>query len=60
MRVKFLGTAILALCFFMVASSSFAEEISKDEAARLQSFFMKRFGTTVPPESEVIVDGFEA
>ncbi len=60
MRVKFLGTAILALCFFIVGSSTFAETISKDEAARLQSFFMNRFGTTIPPESELIVSGFEA
>ena len=60
MRVKFLGAAILALCFFMVGSSSFAETISKDEATRLQSFFMNRFGTAIPPESEVIVEGFEA
>ena len=60
MRVKFLGAAILALCFFIVGSSSFAETISKEEATRLQSFFMNRFGATIPPESEVIVEGFEA
>lgn len=60
MRVKFLGAAILALCFFMIGSTSFAEPISKDESARLQSFFMNRFGTTVPPGSEVVVEGFEA
>lgn len=60
MRVKFLGAAILALCFFMVGSSSFAEPMSKDEAARLQSFFKNRFGTQVPPDAEVTVSGFEA
>ncbi|MGB3364485.1 MAG: DsbA family protein [Thermodesulfobacteriota bacterium] len=60
MRVKFLGAALLALCFFMVGSTSFAEPMSKDEAARLQSFFMNRFGTTVPPGTEVTVTGFEA
>ena len=60
MRVKFLGAAILMLCFFLIGSSTFAETISKDEAARLNSFFMKRFGTTVPPGVEVTVEGFEA
>ena len=60
MRVKFLGAAILALCFFIVGSSSFAEPMSKDEAARLQSFFKNRFGTQVPPDTEVTVSGFEA
>ena len=60
MRVKFLGAAILALCFFIVGSSSFAEPMSKDEAARLQSFFKNRFGTQVPPGAEVTVSGFEA
>jgi len=60
MRVKFLGAAILALCFFIVGSSSFAEPMSKDEAARLQSFFKNRFGTQVPPDAEVTVSGFEA
>ena len=60
MRVKFLGAAILALCFFIVGSSSFAEPMSKDEAARLQSFFKNRFGTQVPPGEEVTVSGFEA
>jgi hypothetical protein len=60
MRVKFLGAAILALCFFVVGSTSFAEKMSTDEAARLQSFFMNRFGATVPPEAEVTVTGFEA
>lgn len=60
MRVKFLATAILALCFFMVESSAFAETISKEEGTRLQSFFMNRFGTAIPPGSEVSVEGFEA
>ncbi len=60
MRVKFLGIAILALCFFIAGSSTFAEPISKDEAARLQSFFKTRFGTVVPPGSNVEVQGFEA
>ncbi|GJM16512.1 MAG: hypothetical protein DHS20C13_18390 [Thermodesulfobacteriota bacterium] len=60
MRVKFLGAAILALCFFIVGSSSFAEPMSKDEAARLKSFFKNRFGTQVPPDAEVTVAGFEA
>jgi len=60
MRVKFLGAAILALCFFVVGSTSFAEKMSTDEAARLQSFFMNRFGTTIPPGAEVTVTGFEA
>jgi protein-disulfide isomerase len=60
MRVKFLGAAILTLCFFIIGSSTFAETISKDEAARLNSFFMQRFGTTVPSGAEVTVEGFEA
>lgn len=60
MRVKFLGAAILALCFFMIGSTSYAEKMSQDEAARLQSFFMNRFGTQVPPGAEVTVSGFEA
>lgn len=60
MRVKFLGAAILMLCFFIIGSSTFAETISKDEAARLNSFFMQRFGTTVPSGAEVTVEGFEA
>jgi len=60
LRVKFLATAILALCFFIVGSSTFAEPISKDESTRLQSFFKTRFGTTLPPGSEVEVQGFEA
>ena len=60
MRVKFLGAAILVLCIFIIGSQAFAEPISKDESARLQEFFMKRFGTTVPPGSNVTVEGFEA
>lgn len=60
MRVKFLGAALLALCFFIIGSTSFAEPMSKDEAARLQSFFMNRFGATIPPGAEVTVTGFEA
>jgi len=59
MRVKFLGAAMLALCFFIIGSSSFAEQISKDEAARLQSFFKNRFGTQIPPGAEITVEGFE-
>ncbi len=59
MRVKFFVTAILALCFFTVGSSAFAETISKDEANRLHSFFTNRFGTAIPPESELVVEGFE-
>ena len=59
MRVKFLGTAILALCIFIAGSSTFAETITKDESTRLHSFFMNRFGTTIPPEAEVVVEGFE-
>jgi len=60
MRVKFLGAAILTLCFFIIGSSTFAETISKDEAARLNSFFMNRFGAAMQPGSEVVVEGFEA
>ncbi len=60
MRVKFFATTLLALCFFIVGSSTFAEPISKDESARLQSFFKTRFGTVVPPGSEIEVQGFEA
>ena len=60
MRVKIFATAMLALCFFIVGSSTFAEPISKDESARLQSFFKTRFGTVVPPGSEIEVQGFEA
>jgi len=60
MRVKFLGAAILTICFFIIGSSSFAETISKEESARLNSFFMNRFGTTVPPGAVVTVEGFEA
>ncbi len=60
MRVKFFATTLLALCFFIVGSSTFAEPISKDESARLQSFFKTRFGTVVSPGSEIEVQGFEA
>ena len=56
MRVKFLGAAILALCFFIVGSTTFAEQISSDEAARLNKFFMNmgRGDAEVMKESHVI------
>ncbi|MEM7008948.1 MAG: thioredoxin domain-containing protein [Thermodesulfobacteriota bacterium] len=60
MRVKFLGAAILALSLFIFVGTSFAEQISTEESERLKTFFLNRFGATIPAGAEVAVSGFEA
>jgi len=57
MRFRSVGIAILALTFIMIGNSVFAAGMSADESQRLQKFFQNRFGTNMPPGTEIDVVG---
>ncbi|MEQ9619287.1 MAG: thioredoxin domain-containing protein [Deltaproteobacteria bacterium] len=59
MRFRFLSLAILIMNFILVGNLALADQISKDESARLESFFKKRFGANIGPDTTVKVEGFE-
>ena len=56
MRFRLFGVAILALTLFTIGSVSvFAQAMSEDEQARFVKFFQIRFGTNMPPGTEINV-----
>lgn len=59
MRFKFLSLAILIINFLLIGNIAFADQISKEESARLQSFFKNRFGANMPADTVIEVEGFE-
>ncbi len=59
MRFKFLSLAILIINFILIGIPAFADQIPKEESARLQSFFKNRFGANLTPDTVIEVKGFE-
>ena len=55
MKFRLMGVAILALTFFMIGNSVMAAGMSAEESERLQKFFQNRFGTNMPPGTEIEV-----
>jgi len=55
MKFRLMGVAILALTFFMIGNSVMAAGMSAEESERLQKFFQNRFGTNMPPGTEIDV-----
>lgn len=60
MKFKFVSSALLIIAFILVGSQAFGQQISKEENARLQSFFKKSFGANLSPDTTVEIKGFEA
>ncbi|MEW6145111.1 MAG: thioredoxin domain-containing protein [Thermodesulfobacteriota bacterium] len=60
MKFKFLTSALLTIAFIIVGSQAFGQQISKEETARLQSFFKKNFGANLSPDAVIEIKGFEA
>ena len=59
MKFKFLTSALLTIAFIIVGSQAFGQQISKEENARLQTFFKKNFGANLAPDTVVEVKGVE-
>lgn len=59
MRFRFLSLAILIITFILVGNLAFAEQISEDESARIESFFKKRFGANMGQGTTIEVEGYE-
>lgn len=58
MKFKFLSSVLLAVAFVLAGAQAFSQQISKEENARLQSFFKKNFGANLSPEAEIEIKGF--
>jgi protein-disulfide isomerase len=59
MKFKFLTSALLTIAFIIVGSQAFGQQISKEENARLQTFFKKNFGANMAPDTVIEIKGFE-
>jgi protein-disulfide isomerase len=59
MKFKFLTSALLTIAFIIVGSQAFGQQISKEETARLQTFFKKNFGANLSPDAVIEIKGFE-
>jgi protein-disulfide isomerase len=59
MKFKFLTSALLAMAFMIAGSQAYGQQISKEENARLQTFFKKNFGANLSPDAEIEIKGFE-
>lgn len=55
MRFRLFGVALLALTLFTIGNTMQAQAMSDDESARLVKFFQNRFGTNMPPGTEITV-----
>ena len=59
MKFKFLSSALLIVAFLLAGSQAFSQQISKEENARLQTFFKKNFAANLSPDTVVEIKGFE-
>ncbi|OGE21185.1 MAG: hypothetical protein A3J42_06955 [Candidatus Dadabacteria bacterium RIFCSPHIGHO2_12_FULL_53_21] len=59
MKFKFLTSALLTIAFIIVGSQAFGQQISKEENARLQTFFKKNFGANLAPDTVIEIKGVE-
>jgi protein-disulfide isomerase len=59
MKLKFLSSALLIISFVLAGSQAFSQQMSKEENARLQTFFKKNFGANLSPDTVVEIKGFE-
>lgn len=59
MKFKFLTSALLTIAFIIVGSQAFGQQISKEEDARLQTFFKKNFGANMAPDTVIEIKGVE-
>lgn len=59
MKFKFLTSALLTIAFIIVGSQAFGQQISKEENARLQTFFKKNFGANLAPDTVIEIKGGE-
>lgn len=59
MKFKFLSSALLIAAFLLAGSQAFSQQISKEENARLQTFFKKNFGANLSPDTVVEIKGLE-
>ena len=56
MRFRLFGVALLALTLFTIGTTIPASAMSEDESARLVKFFQNRFGTNMPPGTEITIE----
>jgi len=56
MRFRLFGVALLVLTLFTIGITIPASAMSADESARLVKFFQNRFGTNMPPGTEITVE----
>nr|HVY54729.1 hypothetical protein [Thermodesulfobacteriota bacterium] len=59
MKFKILSSALLILTFVLAGSQAFSQQMSKEENARLQTFFKKNFGANLSPSTTVEIKGYE-
>ncbi len=59
MKFKFLTSALLTIAFIIVGSQAFGQQLSKEENARLQTFFKKNFGANMAPDTVIEIKGVE-
>ena len=55
MRFRLIGVALITLTLFAIGNTMQAQAMSADESARLVKFFQNRFGTNMPPGTEITV-----
>ncbi len=60
MRLKYLGIMLFVLSFFAFGVQVFAEKISPEETKRLELFVKRTFGSRMPADAKVKVNGYEA
>ncbi|MCI0455104.1 MAG: thioredoxin domain-containing protein [Candidatus Dadabacteria bacterium] len=59
MRFRLFHVFMLALCLFAMGGSVFAQNISPEDAKRLQIFIKRTLGTRVPEDAKIQVKGYE-
>jgi protein-disulfide isomerase len=59
MRLKYLGAVLFVLSLFVFEARVFAENISPEEAKRLQTFLKRRLGAGIPKDTKIDVRGYE-
>jgi hypothetical protein len=59
MKTSYVATVLFILLVLIFSVNTRAENISKDEAKRLETFLKEKLGVNVPSDAKVTVNGYE-
>ena len=59
MKISYIGTVLFVLLVLIFGVNARAENISSDEAKRLETFLKEKLGDKLPKDVKIIVKGYE-